>query len=97
LTLSAGISGWVEFALLRRSLQERIGVVAYSIPRLLKLWLAAVLAAAVGYGIRRVSPTHHAVLTGGLVLIPYGVTYILLTEWMGISMVGSVMRVFRRR
>jgi putative peptidoglycan lipid II flippase len=97
LTLSAGIAGWVEFALLRRSLQQRIGVVAYSIPRLLKLWLAAVLAAAVGYGIRRVSPTHHAVLTGGLVLIPYGVTYILLTEWMGISMVGSVMRVFRRR
>jgi putative peptidoglycan lipid II flippase len=97
LTLSAGIAGWVEFALLRRGLQTRIGVVPYSISRLIKLWLAAVFATGVGYAVRRVSPSHHAVVTGMLVLVPYGVTYILLTEWMGISMVGSVMRVFRRR
>jgi putative peptidoglycan lipid II flippase len=72
LTLSAGIAGWVEFALLRRSLQTRIGNVPYSIVRLLKLWLAALIAGAAALGIRHLSPTHHPVVTGAIVLIPYG-------------------------
>lgn len=97
LTLSAGIAGWIEFLLLRRSLHARIGAVRYSIPRLVKLWIAAILAAALGYAIRRLSPAHHPVLTGVTVLGPYGVAYLLLTQLMGVSTIGSAMAALRRR
>src|SRR5258707_12969829 len=49
LTLSAGISGWIEFLLLRHSLHQRIGVVPYSLSRIAKMWLAALFAAACAY------------------------------------------------
>lgn len=97
LTLSAGIAGWVEFALLRRSLQTRIGNVPYSIARLLKLWLAALVAGVAALGIRHLSPTHHPVVTGAIVLIPYCLVYLGLTQLMGISTVSQVWRALRRR
>ena len=97
LTLSAGIAGWVEFALLRRSLAKRIGRVPHSAARIGKLWLAALVASAVGFGLWRVSASLHPVLTGVIVLVPYGVLYLLLTQWMGISTIGDALRALRRR
>jgi putative peptidoglycan lipid II flippase len=94
LTLSAGVAGWIEFALLRRGLQRRIGKVDYPVRRLLRLWAASLLAALCGVGIKRVLPIHSAVLTGACVLIPYGAAYLLLTRWFG---VGTAMEgLFRR-
>ncbi len=43
LTLSAGMAGWVEFSLLRRALQARIGTVLASAVRIAKLWGSALL------------------------------------------------------
>ncbi len=97
LTLSAGLAGWVEFMLLRRALHREIGVVEYSIPRVLKLWLVAIIAAVMGYGIKRVLPFHRPLLVGPAVLIPYGAIYLGLTQVMGISTVGGLMRRFTRR
>ena len=97
LTLSAGLAGWVEFMLLRRALHREIGVVEYSIPRVLKLWLVAIVAAVIGYGIKRVLPFHRPLLVGPAVLIPYGAIYLGLTQLMGISTVGGLMRRFTRR
>lgn len=97
LTLSAGIAGWIEFVLLRRALHREIGVVEYSVPRVLKLWLAAIVAAVIGYGIKRVLPFHRPLLVGPAVLIPYGAVYLALTQMMGISMLGGLMRRFTRR
>ena len=97
LTLSAGIAGWIEFVLLRRALHREIGAVDYSVPRVLKLWLAAIVAAVIGYGIKRVLPFHRPLLVGPAVLIPYGAIYLGLTQMMGISTVGGLMRRFTRR
>ena len=44
LTLSAGIAAWLEYSLLRRSMHQRIGVVDYPASRVLRLWLAAIVA-----------------------------------------------------
>lgn len=96
LTLSAGIAGWVEFAMLRRSLAGRIGAVPYSIPRLVKLWVAAMIAAVVAAGIHRALPFHKPVLVGVCVLLPYGALYLLLTQVMGISTIGAALRALRR-
>jgi putative peptidoglycan lipid II flippase len=97
LTLSAGIAGWIEFVLLRRALHREIGVVDSSVPRILKLWLAAIAAAVIGYGIKHVLPFHRPLLVGPAVLIPYGAIYLGLTQVMGISTVGGLMRRFMRR
>ena len=97
LTLSAGIAGWIEFVLLRRALHREIGVVDYSVPRVLKLWLVAIVAAVISYGIKRVLPFHRPLLVGPAVLIPYGAIYLGLTQLMGISTMGGLMRRFKRR
>jgi putative peptidoglycan lipid II flippase len=97
LTLSAGIAGWVEFGLLRRSLARRIGRPAYSIARVGKLWLAALIAAALGFGLWRISASLHPVLTGAVVLVPYSLAYLLLTRWMGISTAAEAWRMLKRR
>ncbi|HWZ12885.1 MAG TPA: lipid II flippase MurJ, partial [Acidobacteriaceae bacterium] len=97
LTLSAGISGWIEFLLLRHSLHQRIGVVPYSLVRIAKMWLAALVAAGCGYSIKRVSPFHAALLVGPAVLLPYGAIYLLLTQWMRVSAAGSLFDRLRRK
>lgn len=97
LTLSAGLAGWVEFMLLRRALHRNIGVVEYSVARVMKLWGAAIFAALAGFALKRVLPFHAPLLVGPAVLVPYGVLYLGLTQLMGISTVGGLMRRFTRR
>ncbi len=97
LTFSAGIAGWVEFVLLRGALHRQIGAVDYSGSRVLKLWMAALLAAASAYGIKVELPFHRPLLVGLCVLVPYGAIYAALTQWMGIASLGAVSRVFRKK
>jgi putative peptidoglycan lipid II flippase len=103
LTLSAGIAGWVEFALLRRGLQRRIGKVDYPVGRLARLWGAALVAAACGVAIKLMLPklpahsalnAYYAILTGVCVLIPYGAVYLFLAKLLG---VGTAMEGVLRR
>ena len=48
----SGLAGWVEFALLRRSLNRRIGSTGVAPLVMTKLWIAAGLAAAAGWALR---------------------------------------------
>jgi putative peptidoglycan lipid II flippase len=52
LTASAGIAGWIEFALLRRGLSRRIGKADVPSRLVGRLWLAALAAAGAGYGVK---------------------------------------------
>lgn len=102
LTFSAGLAGWVEFALLRRALHERTGRVAYPVARLFKLYAAAIIAALIAIGIYRygMRPVHfftRPVIRGIVELGLYGALYIAITQWMGISSVGRLLGKFRRR
>ena len=104
LTLSAGIAGWVEFTLLRRALHTRIGAVTSLASRIARLWLAAVIAAVIGYGVKLVlSPIvnrtflkHAPLVLGPSVLIIYGACYLGLATLMGIAAPGTLRRLFRR-
>ena len=101
LTLSAGIAGWLEFLLLRRAMNGRIGAVPSGASRIAKLWAVALLAAAIGYGIKRVLPIppafpHRALIVGPCVLIPYSLVYLGMTQWMGIASMGAITRMLRR-
>jgi putative peptidoglycan lipid II flippase len=103
LTASAGVAGWIEFALLRRSLNHKIGRTGLPAPFIIKLWVAAFVAAGIGWGIKlALSAIHplHPILTAIAVLVPYGVSYFLLTSMFGLAeanrIVGRFTRLLRR-
>ena len=81
LTLTAGIAGWVEFLLLRRSLNRKIGKTGLPVMFTVKLWTAAILAAAVGWAIKlSIGVSLHPILIALLVAAPYGIAYFLLAS-----------------
>jgi putative peptidoglycan lipid II flippase len=84
LSISSGIAGWVEFALLRSSLNARIGVTGVSAKLVLSLWFAAALGAVAGWEMRGLVSGRHNVLDGLLILGVYGVTYVLSTVALGV-------------
>jgi len=60
LTASAGMAGWIEFALLRRTLVRRIGRFGLSAGLLPKLWGSALAAAAAAWGVHALLAPHAA-------------------------------------
>jgi len=80
LTASAGIAGWVEFTLLRRSLNARIGSTGLPLALVTKLWLGAGLGAAVAWGLKLWVIRLHPLPLAVIVLGGYGVTYFLITS-----------------
>jgi putative peptidoglycan lipid II flippase len=85
LTASAGVAGWIEFALLRRSLNRRIGRTGLTTSYITKLWTGALAGAALGWGIKLVLPHLHPIVTAGLVLVPYGLLYFGVTAAFGVE------------
>jgi putative peptidoglycan lipid II flippase len=79
LTASAGVAGWVEFMLLRRALNRKIGRTGLPGRSLASLWLAAVLAAAVGWGAKLGLRIDRPLLVGLGTLALYGAAYLGLT------------------
>ena len=75
LTVSAGIAGWVEFTLLRRTLNRRIGRTGLPLSFVMKLWVAALAGAGVAWAIKIAIGARHPVVVAALVLIPYGLVY----------------------
>lgn len=81
LTATAGIAGWIEFALLRRSLCRRLGHFNLQGGELLKLWAAGLAAAVVGTAMRLGLP-HLQPIPLALVAVPAnGITYLAVTSW----------------
>ena len=80
LTASAGIAGWVEFVLLRRALNRRIGRTGLALGYVSKLWLSAAGGGAIGWGIKVMIGQRHPVVIAALVLVPYGLCYFVITR-----------------
>ena len=97
LTLSAGLAGWVEFALLRRALQARIGAVVASVSRVARLWVGALIASACAYGVKLVLPFHRPELVGLCVLSIFGLGYLGCVKLLGVAAPGSLTRLLGRR
>jgi putative peptidoglycan lipid II flippase len=101
LTASAGVAGWIEFALLRNSLNKRIGRTGLPLGFVAKLWLAATIGAGVGWAIKLSIGSHHPIVIAALVLIPYGLIYFAITAALRVpelnSVLGRLMKIARRR
>jgi putative peptidoglycan lipid II flippase len=100
LTASAGLAGWVEFMLLRSKLNRRIGRTGLPFGFVTKLWGAAIVAAAIGWGIKlglaRIHPLH-PIPAAVVILGPYGVSYFLLAAGLGVNEASSVIAKFLKR
>lgn len=100
LTASAGVAGWVEFTLLRRTLNRRIGKTGLNASLALRLWTAALMAAAAAWSIKMALGTARPTLDGAAILAVYGVTYFAATYALQVEeSAGALKRVakFSRR
>jgi len=82
LTASAGVAGWIEFHLLRRKMNQRLGRTGVAISMMIKLWVAAVAAALVACVVERFMPSWGPVPTAAFVLSTYGIAYFAMTFWL---------------
>jgi putative peptidoglycan lipid II flippase len=95
LTASAGIAGWIEFLLLRRALNRRIGVTGLPATLIAHLWGAALGAAGIAWAVRLALPEAHPIVAALAVLGVYGAVYFLVTDRFGIPEARAVMRRLR--
>jgi putative peptidoglycan lipid II flippase len=97
LTASAGIAGWVEFWLLRRSITGRIGATGMAPRQLVALWGAGILAGLVGLAITKLWSSGGSVVGSALAIAAFCLVYGLVTLALGVPEARAlVARVGRR-
>ncbi len=105
LTISAGLASWVEFTLLRRRLNARIGRTGIAQTYLVRLWTAAVVAAglgwlihhfAAGWVMQQVDGRYAPIVEAMIVLVPYGMVYFGTALLLGVSEAQALIRRFAR-
>ena len=92
LTASAGIAGWIEYLLLRHSLNSRIGSTGVAAIYLVKLWTAAAISALAGFGLKLILPPLHAIPHAILVLGTYGVLYFAIAAGFGVPEARRILK-----
>lgn len=101
LTGSASIAAWIEFVLLRRSLNRRIGRTGLPLAYLAKLWFGAIVGAGAGWLCKVMVGPLHPIPLAILVLNGFGLTYFAVTGLLGVSEVrllaGRVFRLLKLR
>ena len=97
LALASSVAGWVEFLLLRRRLNERIG--ATGVPGLLtlQLLLAGTGAGAAAFLVHVALPPWHRFIVAGLVLPAFGLVYLALTHVMRVPEAAQLTRRLSRQ
>jgi putative peptidoglycan lipid II flippase len=97
LTASAGIAGWLEFALLRHALSGRIGSTGIPAGFAVKLWATALIAAFVGYAVKLALGVGRPELLALIVVLLYGSLYFGGTALLGIAESQSTLSAIGRR
>ncbi|MDX2056609.1 MAG: murein biosynthesis integral membrane protein MurJ, partial [Gemmatimonadales bacterium] len=82
LAAASGLAGWIEFLLLRRALVGRLGPIPADWGHLGRVWLAALLAAAVAWPVAARLPGHWVAELGVVAL--YGLLYLGGTVLLGV-------------
>ena len=107
LTASAGLAGWVEFFLLRREMDRRIGRTRLIPSRMARLWTAAGVGAAIPWTYKLITDRGAPILSAHENAVPskllafillgvYGLTYVGITAAFGIPEASNVIDRGRR-
>ena len=86
--VGAGIAGWIEFALLRASINRRIGSTGVAPSHMARLWAAGLIAAATAWAVKLALPPLDAIIRGALVLGVFGLSYLLSVRLLRLSIPG---------
>jgi putative peptidoglycan lipid II flippase len=97
LTASAGIAGWLEFLLLRRGMNRKIGRVPFPSLDLTKLWGSAIIAAAAAWAVKVALPPARPEIAAVLILIPFGAVYLGITTLLGLNQATLLVNRLLRR
>jgi len=92
LTASAGFAGWVEFSLLRRSMNHRIGHTGISASLVARLWASALVAAAAAWAAKLVIGTHRPIILAMVTIPPYGLAYFATTYLLRVEECREMLR-----
>ena len=92
LTASAGLAGWLEFALLRNTLNARIGATGIPLSFIFKLWIAAAIGAAVAWGLKLMIERRRPIPCAIVCLGSYGAAYFAVTAALGAPEAGGVVK-----
>ena len=84
LTASAGVAGWVEFVLLRTSLNRRIGPTGIPLTYMLRLWTSALAAASAAWVVKLAVVELHPLLVALFSLGMYGIAYFAVAASLGV-------------
>jgi putative peptidoglycan lipid II flippase len=96
LTASAGIAGWAEMLMLRRTLNVRIGQTGLPINYVAKLWGASIVGGAAAWGMKIGLPPFHPALTALVVLVAYGLVFFAMTFLLRIPEASRAVRSITR-
>jgi putative peptidoglycan lipid II flippase len=99
LTASAGIAAWVEFTLLRRAAERKIGRVEFSTRNLIAVYTCALVAAGAAWGAKFYALGPLPRVPGGIAtLAVYGMVYLGMARMLGVPEASVLLgRVARRR
>jgi putative peptidoglycan lipid II flippase len=97
LTASAGIAGWVEMLLLRRTMNQRIGRTGLPAVYVAQLWTSAICGAAVAWAVKLVVPPPNPIIAAILILGPYGAVFFATAFALGIPEASSALARVRAR
>jgi putative peptidoglycan lipid II flippase len=98
LTASAGLAGWVEFAMLRSGIHGRIGKTSMPFAYLAKLWGPAIVAGGSGYLILHfIADLYGPIPRAALILTPFTIIYVLGTSLLGVPQARGLFDRLRKR
>ena len=97
LTAASGIGGWIEYALLRRAIGQRIGPVGIRAVTLLRLWGASLIAAAAGWGVTRLPLRVPDAAHGAAAIAAFALVYGAVTLAFGVPEARAIAARARRR
>jgi putative peptidoglycan lipid II flippase len=97
LTASAGVAGWIEMLLLRRTLNARIGHTGLAASYVIRLWLAAASGAATAWAIKIAVPIADPIGAAIVILGPYGFVFVAVAFALGIPEAANMAEKVTRR
>jgi putative peptidoglycan lipid II flippase len=86
LTAASAVAGWIEFVLLRSSVNGKIGKTGLEFSYAIRLWSAALVGAAVAWGTKVALPPLHPIVRGAVVLPAFGVAFIAFAALLRVPM-----------
>ena len=96
LTVSFGLAGWVEFTLLRRGMNRRIGVTGLPVSYSARLWGSAALAGGCAFGLKLLFAGVRPIVAAVIVLGTFGVVYFGATNALRVPETQLLVKKLRR-